>query len=82
MKRELWETLAEILEAASAHDLPGEQMRITRLSLDLPMEIDLPKTNDAFVFRGDAPRTRWDAGFKPPLGRLRIRLEETGHGQS
>ena len=77
MRRSLWETLAELVEAAEPTRDSGP-LRVTGIDLDLPVEVRLRAVGDDWELLGDLPRWRWRGGFDEQPGRLRLRCVEGG----
>jgi hypothetical protein len=76
MKRELWETLSEVVHGLTPVTTDGVSIRIRAVELDLPMEIDAVGAGDEAIVRADLPRWRWPTEFDVEPGRLRVRLQE------
>ena len=76
MKRELWDTLCEVVDGLAPVTAEGVSIRIRAVELDLPMEIDTVGTGDQAIVRADLPRWRWPTEFDVEPGRLRVRLQE------
>ena len=76
MKRELWETLCEIVDGLTPVTTEGIAIRVRTVQLDLPMEFDVLGTGDRAIVRADLPRWRWTTDFDPEPGRLQVRLQE------
>lgn len=70
MRRELWESLSDILSAF----IPGEHhgMCIRGVDVRLPIELVMPKTEVGFRFLADAPRIRWHHGLTNQPCHIRI----------
>lgn len=76
MKRQLWETLIEVLDGFMPVAADGVAIRIRTVGLDLPMEIEAVGSGDTTIVRADLPRWRWVTDFDVEPGRLQVRLEE------
>jgi hypothetical protein len=77
MKTDLADTLLQLLDAV---DTPPEcGLYVTGLDVDLPLEVSTAVRNGELVFLAQAPHSRWQAGFLPPVQKLWLRLamEET-----
>lgn len=77
MKTGLADTLIPLFDAL---DVPPDMgLWVTDLDLELPLEVNTVVRNGELVFMAQAPHSRWQAGFLPPVQRLRLRLsvEET-----
>jgi hypothetical protein len=77
VRRALWETLAELVEAAGP-DQDAGALRITGVDLDLPVEVRARPADDGWELLGDLPRWRWRGGFDERPARLRLRCVEGG----
>jgi hypothetical protein len=75
MRRELWETLVELLVALTP-DNDATTLRVTSMHLDLPVELRLRQGSDGLRLLADLPRWRWRAGMSEPLGRMQIVIHE------
>lgn len=76
MKRQLWETLCEVVDGLTPVSTDGASIRIRDVELDLPMEIEAVGSGDRAIIRADLPRWRWATDFDVEPGRLRVRLAE------
>jgi hypothetical protein len=77
--RPLAESLADILSAAHGGAGVWDAVRVTRIELDLPVELRLGRRNGPHtVLYGELPRWRWQTGEEAPFGRLRITYTESG----
>lgn len=74
--RPLGEMLTDV--AGSLLELTAQQqmVRATSIELTLPVDSRLRRQRDALVFCADVPGWRWQTDWDPPLGRLRLTLEE------
>ncbi|HEY3063443.1 MAG TPA: hypothetical protein VGL99_31110 [Chloroflexota bacterium] len=80
MQRVLWQTLIELADAARPVGRAADQLRVTSLTLDLPIELAMARSSTGIEILADLPRWRWPTDFDPPLGRLRVvltQLDET-----
>jgi hypothetical protein len=75
--RPLGDMLTDV--AGSLLSLGAEQniVRATRVELTLPIDVKLNRSKQGLIFYADVPVWRWRTDFDPPLGQLRLRLEET-----
>jgi hypothetical protein len=73
--RPLGDALSEILTAAHGGAAP-ESVRVTRMDLDLPLDLVLAPGSS--VLYGDVPRWRWQSENEPPCARLRVTYAEPG----
>jgi hypothetical protein len=76
VKRELWETISEVVEGLTPVASEGVSIRVSAVQLDLPMEIDVVGRDDRAIVRADLPRWRWPTDFDLDPGRLQVRLQE------
>ncbi len=76
MGRELWETVTELVEALAAPQASSLGLKVTAMTVDLPIELVVVQTEVGFRLLVDAPHYRWDAGLRPRPGRLRLKLTQ------
>ena len=76
MKRELWQTLSEIVDGLAPVTAEGVAIRIRTVAIDLPIEIDTVGSGDRAIVRADLPRWRWTTDFDVEPGRLQVKLVE------
>lgn len=76
MLRPLAETLLELTGAMRPPEEVGSPLRVTALSIDLPIEVRLRPRGDEWEFLADLPQWRWQTGMEELRGRLRLRWEE------
>jgi len=79
MKRELWESIVDLVDSVIAADLAGTGLRIESAAFDMPLNVVLRPTEVGFKFMADAPEWRFESGLDNQPGRLRLRLEEVRH---
>jgi hypothetical protein len=73
--RPLADALVEILSATEG--AAADELRVTRVKLDLPFELLLVRTAEGEpVLHGELPRWRWRTGAEPPCARVRITFAE------
>lgn len=72
MRRELWETMVELLEALQTPEASKQGLRINRVLLDLPIELQVLQAESGMQLFADLPRWRWVGGLDAPVGRMRI----------
>lgn len=76
MRRSLAETLTGLAEAMSPAPEIQEWIRVTSLTMDVPIEIAMHgQTENAELF-ANPPQWRWRTPFDEIPSRLRITLEE------
>ena len=74
MLRPLWQTLVDVLEAVSPE--PASLVRVTRVSMDIPIAVEVRETYAGLVFLADVPEWRWPTDFDPKRGRLKLECRE------
>lgn len=82
MTRPLADTLLALV--GSVADAPAHGLTVTELSLELPLELKVAWHRGQPLLLGDAPHSRWQAGFLPPVHPLRLSLvliDEASRGQ-
>lgn len=72
MKTELADTLLQLFEGLAAPADSG--LVVTSLDVDMPLEISAARRGRELVFLAQAPHSRWQAGFLPPVQRLGAKL--------
>ncbi|MEJ8836843.1 hypothetical protein [Ramlibacter sp. AN1133] len=72
MNTELAVTLLQLFEGLAAP--PGSGLVVTSVDVDMPLEITAAVRGDDLVFLAQAPHSRWEAGFLPPVQRLSLKL--------
>jgi len=80
VRRALWETVTELVESVSPANEGGVAVRVTSLSLDVPIEMLLRRVADApegVELLGDLPRWRWTTLFDERRGRLKLVCQES-----
>lgn len=82
MQRELWQMIVELADAVAPLGGTSSMLRVTGLSLDMPIEVDLRTGRDGQELKADLPRWRSPSGFDVPRGRLQVRFgEQEASGQ-
>ena len=72
MNTELGDTLLQLFEGLAA---PAESgLVVTSLHVEMPVEITAAVRGRELVFLAQAPHSRWQAGFLPPVQRLGAKL--------
>lgn len=72
MKTELADTLLQLFEGVAT---PAESgLVVTSVDVDMPVEITAAMRGSDLVFLAQAPHSRWQAGFLPPVQRLGAKL--------
>ena len=72
MKNELADTLLQLFEGIAT---PAESgLVVTSVDVDMPVEITAAVRGRELVFLAQAPHSRWQAGFLPPVQRLGAKL--------
>jgi len=72
MNTELAATLLQLFEGLAAP--PQSGLVVTSLDLDMPLEVTAAMRGKDLVFLAQAPHSRWEAGFLPPVQRLSLKL--------
>jgi hypothetical protein len=75
MKRPLAATMLDLAGAVAGAHAPG--IDISRLELDLPIEVEVARRSGRLDFLAELPRWRWTTAFDPLRGRLRVCFVET-----
>jgi len=76
MRRELWETLVDIMTAINPDELAAIDLRVNDVFLDLPVEVSVHHSEEHFRLFIDLPQWRWQGGYNLKPGRLIVRLQE------
>jgi hypothetical protein len=65
--------------AGSLLDLGAGQriVRATSVELTLPIDVKFNRSHEGLILCADVPAWRWRTDWDPPLGQLRLTLEET-----
>ena len=72
MRTELADTLLQLFEGVAA---PAESgLVVTSVDVEMPVEITAALRGRDLVFLAQAPHSRWQAGFLPPVQRLGAKL--------
>ena len=72
MNTELADTLLQLFEGIAA---PAESgLVVTSVDVEMPVEITAAVRGRELVFLAQAPHSRWQAGFLPPVQRLGAKL--------
>lgn len=72
MKTELADTLLQLFAGVATP--PGSGLVVTELEVEMPLEVAAAMRGDDLVFLAQAPHSRWQAGFLPPVQRLSAKL--------
>jgi len=76
MRRPLWETIVELVEALQPAGRQATGVRVTSVALDVPVDAALAVGASGPVLMLDLPRTRVQTSFDSRPSHLTIRLEE------
>jgi hypothetical protein len=79
MRRELWETIVDLLEAVASLQTRETGLHITSLMVDLPVEVLVRQTAVGFTLLADLPQSRWTEGLTAQPGRMQLHLSEVAH---
>lgn len=69
----LIDVAGSLLSLGAGHQI----VRATSLELTLPVDIRFRGSSDALVCCCDVPAWRWRTDWDPPIGKLRVTLQET-----
>ena len=72
MRRELWESLTDIVSAFTPDASIYQVLRIESADITLPIELVMPKTEVGFRFYADATRQRWVHGIRDQSSSLKV----------
>lgn len=72
MRTELADTLLQLFDRVAPP--AGSGLKVTSLDVDMPVEITAAVRGRELVFLAQAPHSRWQAGFLPPVQRLGAKL--------
>jgi len=70
LKSSLSETLLQLFGGLPT--APG--LVVTSIDVDMPLEVSASVVDGELVFQAQAPHSRWQAGFLPPVQRTRLKL--------
>jgi hypothetical protein len=70
MRRPLWQTLVEVVEAVMPAGDSG--IRVKDAYMDLPLEVRLRQTGTGLEFLADLPGWRWETVFDEKRGRMKV----------
>jgi hypothetical protein len=73
-RRELWETLVELIEAIVPLADQMAPLYVTGLTLDLPIDLSMKAGREGLVIYADLPRWRWSTVFDAPTGRMHLQI--------
>jgi hypothetical protein len=74
--RPFGDVVDELMGSLGVGGLPREMLRVTALSVDVPIEFTVRRGPDDLVFLADLPRQRWRCDFDPLLGRMVLHASE------
>lgn len=77
MRRELWQTVTDLVDALPTEQASALGLRVSDVTVSLPVEVTLPRTAAGFRVLVDAPRHRGPVGWHEGVGRLRLVLRHT-----
>ena len=72
MSTELADTLLQLFEGIATP--PESGLVVTSVDVEMPVEITAAVRGRELVFLAQAPHSRWQAGFLPPVQRLGAKL--------
>ena len=76
IRRPLSEVVTELAESVQPDPVRHAGLRVSRLAVDLPLEVELARESDELVVRAEMPRWRWRSYFDREPGRMAIELRE------
>jgi hypothetical protein len=80
-RRELWETVTELTESVLPTAKTAGMIRVTRLSVSMPIELALrTRDDDDPDILADAPRWRWETAYDVTPSRLTIDFASDDEG--
>jgi hypothetical protein len=77
MRRPFSETLTALAEALQPDGGAEQLLRVSRCSVESPLEVRFRRSGDEIELLGDLPGWRWQSGFAEPPGRMRVIWEQT-----
>lgn len=80
-RRELWETIVDVLTAVGAPPVVQRGLTVQSIEIDLPVEIVAQITPIGFRLLVDAPNWRWEDRFSLRSGRLQMVLLKDDYDQ-
>jgi hypothetical protein len=80
MRRALWETVVDLVNAAGPGDRASDLLRVASLDIAVPIEVLVHPTGEGPELLGDLPRWRWRGGLDEEPGRLALHCREVGRG--
>ena len=78
MKREFWQTVTELVEALQVPGSTRLGLKVTSMTIDLPVEMVIVQTEVGFQLLIDALHYRWDAGLRPQPAKLTMTVMQPG----
>ena len=76
MRRPLGQVVSEIAAAVQPEPGSHDGLRVQRLDVDLPIEVELRRDAGELTVFADLPRWRWRSFFDREPGRLTLALRE------
>ena len=77
MRRELWETVVDIITAVEQSAGSGA-LHVTSLSLNVPVQVVVRHTPGGPLLFADVPGWRWRTVYDQQPGRLTLQCDEGG----
>jgi hypothetical protein len=74
MRTELWATLAGLMDSLAPTGEAAEVLRLSRVELDLPIEMAIGGTGDDAVILAEPPGWRWPTAFDRQPARMQMLL--------
>ncbi len=72
----LAETLVDLAESFQAKKLTDQELIVTSLYVDVPIEVRLHRVDGLYELFADVPLWRWQSGFPEHMGQLKICWEK------
>ncbi len=76
MRRSLADTIVNLADAMPPRGPAASLIRVTELSMSVPIEVALRRVGDEFEVLGDLPRWRWKTGFDETPGQMALTFME------
>jgi hypothetical protein len=76
MRRALWETIVELCDAARPRGDATSMVRVTGLSVALPVDVAFRMSGGEVEVLAEAPRSRWRGGFDEKPSHMSFTMAE------
>jgi hypothetical protein len=74
MRRALWETIVELCDSVTPRGDAASMVRVTGLSVALPVDVALRTSGGEVEVLAEAPRSRWRGGFDERPSRMSLTM--------